>query len=92
MSLLDTLKNILNPSDGKSQPDSSDQVPPVQNPPASAEPLFDIYTVQPGDTLSRIAGRELHDAGRWQEIAAANRATLPDPNKIVPGQKLKIPR
>ncbi|MEF9671761.1 LysM peptidoglycan-binding domain-containing protein [Pseudomonas sp. PCH446] len=94
MSLLDTFKKILKPesSDDKPQPDSHVQAPPVEDPPASSEPLFGIYTVQPGDTLSKIAERELHDAGRWPEIAEANRATLPDPDKIKPGQQLKIPR
>lgn len=47
------------------------------------------YTVRRGDNLSKIAQRELGDANRWREIAAANR--LRDPNVIRPGQKLVIP-
>src|SRR5450830_186436 len=94
MSLFDTFKKILNPesSGDKPQPDSSVQAPPVEDPPASSEPLFDIYTVQSGDTLSEIARRKLGDANRWLEIAQANRETVPDPDKIKPGQQLKIPR
>ena len=94
MSLFDTFKKILNPesSGDKPQPDSSVQAPPVEDPSASSEPLFDIYTVQSGDTLSEIARRKLGDANRWLEIAQANRETVPDPDKIKPGQQLKIPR
>ncbi|NWA28701.1 LysM peptidoglycan-binding domain-containing protein [Pseudomonas gingeri] len=92
MSLLDTLKNLLHPQPTADKPpDNPWQVPPVEDPLVSV-PLFDTYTVQPGDTLSMIAEQKLHDAGRWPEIAEANRATVPDPNNIRPGQELKIPR
>ena len=94
MSFLETLKNILSPQPPADKPplDSSWQAPPGEEPVVPAAPLFDIYTVKEGDTLSRIAERQWHDAGRWPEIAEANRAMLPDPDKIFPGQELKIPR
>jgi nucleoid-associated protein YgaU len=47
------------------------------------------YTVQSGDTLSEI-GQRLGVA--WRDIFEANRATLSDPDKIQPGQTLRIPR
>jgi len=94
MNLLETLKSLFHPQPtaDKPPPDSGWQAPPVEDPIAPAVPLFDIYTVQPGDTLSEIASRQLNDAGRWLEIAEANRETVPDPNEIRPGQELKIPR
>ena len=50
------------------------------------------YTVKPGDTLSQIAQRLLGDAGAYRVIFDANRDQLSDPDKIKPGQVLKIPQ
>ncbi|HJZ70213.1 MAG TPA: LysM peptidoglycan-binding domain-containing protein [Vicinamibacterales bacterium] len=50
------------------------------------------YTVQPGDTLSKIAKHQLGDANAYMEIFNANRDQLSDPDKIKPGQQLKIPQ
>jgi hypothetical protein len=49
------------------------------------------YTVQPGDSLSRIAGQMYGSSTLWQIIFEANRDILSDPGRIVPGQRLKIP-
>lgn len=49
------------------------------------------YTVKAGDTLSKIAKEQLGDANAYQEIFDANRDQLTDPDKIKPGQVLKIP-
>jgi nucleoid-associated protein YgaU len=49
------------------------------------------YEVVSGDTLSKIAKREYGDAGEWKRIFEANRDILKDPDKIFPGQKLRIP-
>lgn len=51
----------------------------------------DRYHVQPGDTLSRIAERELGDANRWPEIAALNPQVTEHPNLIYPGTDLTLP-
>ena len=50
-----------------------------------------IYEVVSGDSLSKIAKREYGDAKLWTRIFEANKDILKDPNKIFPGQKLKIP-
>jgi nucleoid-associated protein YgaU len=50
------------------------------------------YTVKPGDTLSKIAREQLGDANAYMDIFNANRDQLSDPNKIKPGQTLKIPQ
>ena len=49
------------------------------------------YTVKSGDTLSRIAKDHLGDANSYMKIFEANRDQLSDPDKIKPGQVLKIP-
>jgi nucleoid-associated protein YgaU len=49
------------------------------------------YTVKAGDTLSKIAKEQLGDANTYEEIFNANRDQLTDPDKIKPGQVLKIP-
>jgi nucleoid-associated protein YgaU len=48
--------------------------------------------VKPGDTLSKIAKHELGDASAYMAIFNANKDQLSDPDKIQPGQVLKIPQ
>jgi nucleoid-associated protein YgaU len=50
-----------------------------------------IYEVVSGDSLSKIAKREYGNANEWKRIYEANKDILKDPDKIYPGQKLKIP-
>jgi nucleoid-associated protein YgaU len=59
--------------------------------PAAAEPAARTYTVKSGDTLSAIAKQHLGDANGYMKIFEANRDQLSDPDKIKPGQVLKIP-
>ena len=49
------------------------------------------YTVKAGDTLSKIAKEMLGDANAYMEIFNANKDVISDPDKIKPGQVLKIP-
>lgn len=49
------------------------------------------YTVKPGDTLSKIAKEHFGDANAYMKIYNANTDQLSDPDKIKPGQVLKIP-
>lgn len=49
------------------------------------------YTVVKGDTLSHIARDHYGKASKWRAIFEANRDQLADPDKIFPGQVLKIP-
>lgn len=55
----------------------------------AAEARF--YTVVSGDTLSRIAREHYGDASKYPAIFEANRPMLEDPDKIYPGQVLRIP-
>ena len=49
------------------------------------------YTVQAGDTLSKISKQFYGDANRYMTIFEANRDILKDPNLIKVGQVLKVP-
>jgi len=53
---------------------------------------FDEYTVKYGDTLSGIAERTLGAQGRYSLIYDANRDRMSNPNQLVPGKVLRIPR
>jgi nucleoid-associated protein YgaU len=54
-------------------------------------PEATYYTVERGDTLSKIAREHYRDASKYPVIFEANRPMLKDPDKIYPGQKLRIP-
>jgi LysM repeat protein len=60
-------------------------------PQAAAAPAGRTYTVQAGDTLSKIAKEHLGNANAYMKIFEANKDQLSDPDKIKPGQVLKIP-
>ena len=49
------------------------------------------YTVKSGDTLSAIAKEHLGSANDYMKIFEANKDQLSDPDKIKPGQVLRIP-
>lgn len=49
------------------------------------------YEVQGGDSLWKIAQATLGDGNRYNEIFEANKPMLSDPDKIYPGQVLRIP-
>ncbi|MBL8228059.1 MAG: LysM peptidoglycan-binding domain-containing protein [Bryobacterales bacterium] len=51
-----------------------------------------VYVVKSGDSLSLISGRFWGDVLLWPILYDANRSVVgPDPNKIVPNQKLTVP-
>lgn len=54
------------------------------------EPVF--YEVQSGDNLSAIAKKTLGSANKYIAIFEANKPMLSDPDKIYPGQVLRIPQ
>lgn len=59
--------------------------------PAAAAPAAKTYTVKAGDTLSAIAKEHLGNAGAYMKIFDLNKDQLTDPNKIKPGQVLRLP-
>lgn len=58
----------------------------------AAEAEEEYYTIVSGDTLGGIAKKFLGSAGRYPEIFEANREVIEDPDKIFPGQKIRIPQ
>ncbi|MNK50780.1 LysM domain/BON superfamily protein [compost metagenome] len=48
------------------------------------------YTVRSGDTLGKIAQRQLGKASDWPVLYALNRETLANPHQIYPGQVLRM--
>jgi len=60
-------------------------------PAAGAAAAARTYTVKAGDTLSAIAKEHLGSAGAYLKIFEANKDQLTDPDKIKPGQVLRLP-
>jgi len=58
---------------------------------APKEPEAMYYTVVKGDSLSKIAKVQYGDAKKYPVIFEANKPMLKDPDKIYPGQVLRIP-
>jgi nucleoid-associated protein YgaU len=66
----------------------------VQSGSSSTAPAADqgqSYTVQSGDSLSKIAKRVYGDANKWHTIFDANRDKITNPDLIHPGQVLTLP-
>ncbi|MGF1660152.1 MAG: peptidoglycan-binding protein LysM [Rubrimonas sp.] len=58
---------------------------------AAPEPESVFHTVEKGDTLSAIAKKHYGDANKYMKIFDANKPMLSHPDKIYPGQVLRIP-
>ena len=57
----------------------------------AAEASMETYTVKKGDTLSAISKSVYGNANKYQKIFDANTPMLKDPDRIYPGQVLRIP-
>ena len=55
-------------------------------------PKARFYQVKSGDSLSKIAKEYYNDPMKYNQIFEANQPMLKDPEKIYPGQMLRIPR
>lgn len=64
--------------DGVTAPDATEDV--------------EFYEIASGDTLSAIARKFYGNANDYPKIFAANREVIKDPDKIYPGQKIRIPK
>ncbi len=53
------------------------------------QPVF--YTIQKGDSLSKIAQQKYGDPMKWKALFEANREVIKDPDLIYPGQQIRIP-
>lgn len=58
---------------------------------AEKEEKVEFYEIRSGDTLSKIAKKYYGDAMKYPRIFEANREVIQDPDKIYPGQRIRIP-
>ena len=81
-------------------PSASDLIADIQAPPAAAAAAASAggassaartYTVQAGDSLSKISKQFYGDANKYMKIFEANKDKLTDPNKVNIGTELLIP-
>ncbi len=56
-----------------------------------SEPAYRWYQVRQKDTWSSIARSQLGDRTRWRELYELNRGKFPNPNRIRPGVRVKLP-
>ncbi|MEZ3499715.1 peptidoglycan-binding protein LysM [Pantoea sp. KPR_PJ] len=59
---------------------------------ADSAPEAEFYTVKSGDTLSAISKTVYGNANEYNKIFEANKPMLTHPDKIYPGQVLRIPK
>lgn len=60
--------------------------------PADADDEATFYTIQKGDSLSKVAQQHYGNANEWRRIFEANQGVIDDPDKIYPGQTIRVPR
>jgi nucleoid-associated protein YgaU len=76
---------------GGGMPDFSDVKSGASSTAPAAAPAYTMYTIKSGDSLSKIAKKHYGNANDWRKIYEANRDLIKDPDKIFPGQEIKIP-
>ncbi|ANO52462.1 peptidoglycan-binding protein LysM [Woeseia oceani] len=59
--------------------------------PEEPESKDEIYEIKSGDTLGKIAKQFYGSAGKYMRIFEANRDVIENPDRIYPGQKIRIP-
>lgn len=57
----------------------------------AAKETYTTYTVQKGDTLQKISTKFFGTSKKWRKIFQANKEMLKSPDKIRPGQVIRIP-
>jgi nucleoid-associated protein YgaU len=93
----DTMKvkvaNHLEARSADTSPAAGSTATPVANSAASSSsPALGLgYEVQSGDSLRKIAQRIYGDEMKWKRIWEANKAQIPNPDRIQPGMQLSIP-
>ncbi len=68
----------------------ADELKAPPPPPEKPQPKVEYYTIEKGDTLSEIAQRFYGKASAYRRIFEDNREVIADPDKIYPGQKIRI--
>ena len=87
---------VVEPSEPTVEPSTNTTAPSETSPSTEQKEdtttsTYKEYKIKSGDTLSGIAKKELGKASRWKEIYNLNKDIIKDPNRIYPGQKIKLP-
>lgn len=69
----------------------ADELNAPEPPPEEAPAKDEFYEIKSGDTLGAIAKQFYGKSSQYMRIFEANRDIIDDPNKIYPGQKIRIP-
>nr|WP_321466332.1 LysM peptidoglycan-binding domain-containing protein [uncultured Desulfobulbus sp.] len=72
-----------------SAPKKAEQAP-AQATPLPQKTAPKTYTVQPGDSLSKIAKRLFCDQDAWRQLYTQNRDRVKDPDLLIPGMQIQI--
>ncbi|MBI1353130.1 MAG: peptidoglycan-binding protein LysM [Acidobacteria bacterium] len=72
--------------------DAGLSVKPAPEPPKEPEPEFTFYTIVSGDSLWKIASKFYGNGAKWNALFEANREVIQDPDKIYPGQVIRVPK
>lgn len=86
--------HVTNPAPAPTQAPTAGASAPVTATPAPGAAdqwTSRTYTVKSGDTLSKISKEMYGDANKYHQIFEANKPMLSDPDKIYPGQVLRVP-
>lgn len=79
---------------GVSHVDDNGLTAPAAAPAAAGAPAVGAtryYTIKSGDSLSKVAKEMYGDASQYDKIFQANKEVIGDPDKIYPGQQIRIP-
>lgn len=60
--------------------------------PTGGQARYVSYTIQTGDTLTELAQVHMGTMRRWQELYDLNRDVIRDPDRLIPGTVIRIPR
>ena len=83
---------VANHLEARTADGASTSAPSASGAKASASPALGLgYEVQAGDSLRKIAQRIYGDEMKWKRIWEANKAQIPNPDRIQPGMQLSIP-
>lgn len=84
------IKVVSEPVETPVAPEEPGIVEPEKPAETPAEVVKNLYKVAAGDTLWKIAQKELGDGYRWRSIYEANRTIIKNPNLIYIGQELIV--
>ncbi len=87
------VQDIVLPDENSYQKTEEDMTPVVVKPkPVKKQESFSMYKIKHGDTLQKVSKKVYGTTKKWKKIFDFNQDSLKNPNKIYPGQMIKIPK